>query len=48
MENKFLKFGEGVGLNDLKALTYWISSTHKRIKKYGINLHGEANYMTNE
>ena len=48
MENKFLKFSKGMGLNDLKALTYCISSTLKRIKKVGINLHGEENYMTNE
>ena len=45
MENKCLKFSEGLGINDFKALSRWFSDTLKRNKKVGINLHGKTNDM---
>ena len=48
IENKCLKFSEGLVINDFKASPRWISATFKRKKKVGINLHGEANDMTDE
>ena len=41
MENKCLKFVEGLGINDFKAFLCLISATIKRNKKVVINLHGE-------
>ena len=46
IENKWLKFAEGSGLNDFKAPLIWISATLKCNKKFGINFPGEANDMT--
>ena len=43
-----MNFAEGLGLNYFKALPCWISVTLKRNKKVGINLHDEANDMTDE
>ena len=48
MDNKFLNFEERLGLNDFKYPPCWISATLKRNKKFGINLHGEANAMIYE
>ena len=45
MENKWLKFAKGSGINDFKASPFWISATLKRNKKVGINLHGAENDM---
>ena len=48
MEKKCLEFSEGLGVNDFKCSTCWISATPKRNKKVGINLHGEENYVIDE
>ena len=48
MENKCLRFAEGLGINDFKASPCWISATLKHYNKVGINLHGEENDMTDE
>ena len=48
MQKQFLKFAEGLGLNDFKVSQFWSLAKLKRNKKVGINLYGEANYMTYE
>ena len=48
MENKLLKFAEGLGINDFKSSPICISDTIKRNKKFGINLHDKENDMTDE
>ena len=46
MENKILRFAEGLGLNDFKDSLCWISDTLNRNKKVVINLNDEANDIT--
>ena len=46
MENKCLKSAKLLGINYFKASPCWISATLNHNNKVGINLHGEANYMT--
>ena len=48
MENKCLKFVEGLGINDFKASPCCISATLKRNNKVAIDFPVESNYMTYE
>ena len=48
MENKWLNFVEGLGINEFKASPFYISATFKRNEKVEINLNGEANDITDE